>query len=112
MPRRNGSGIAVLADPTRLRLIALIAVRPRRSSALARELRIGRPATSRHLKVMCDAGLIEWRPSLIDGRWRVYAIRPSRHGAITAWLAGTEIGLTGAANRPTTDARGETTPHD
>src|SRR5215211_7799527 len=92
MPPRNGPGIAVLADPTRLRISALIALRPRRPSAIATELGISRSAAPRHLKVLAQAGLVVVRSSVIDGR-RSYAIDPDRHGAITDWLAGAGIGL-------------------
>ena len=93
MPRRNGPGITVLADPTRLRIIALIAVRPRRSSAIAAELGISRSAATRHLRVLSDAGLVFARSSVVDGRWRTYGIVPERLGRITAWLAGTRLAL-------------------
>jgi DNA-binding transcriptional ArsR family regulator len=96
MPRRNGPGIALLADPTRLRIIALIALRPRRPSAIASELDISRSAATRHLRILAEAGLVVIRSSVIDGRWRSYAVAPDRHGAITAWLAGTRIGIDGA----------------
>jgi DNA-binding transcriptional ArsR family regulator len=111
VPRRNGSGIALLADPTRLRLIALVAIRPRRSSALASELGISRPAASRHLKLLSEAGLIEAHRSPIDGRWRTYVIAPSRHGVITAWLAGTEVGMSEDGRHPISNARGEPSPN-
>jgi len=38
MPRRNGQGIALLADETRRRIVALLATKPMRPSALALEL--------------------------------------------------------------------------
>jgi predicted transcriptional regulator len=38
MPHRNGTGIALLADPTRRRIVAMLAVRPQRSSELARRI--------------------------------------------------------------------------
>lgn len=100
MSRRNGPGMALLADPVRLRIIALLATASRRPSAIARELGLGRPATTRHLKLLRDAGLIVAHRSPIDGRWIVYTISPYRHGAITAWLAGTGIGRPDVMERP------------
>jgi len=99
MPKRNGWGIALLADPTRRRIIALLALRPMRPSVIAREIGRSRPATSRQLRLLSDAGLIRPLPSPHDGRSALYGLDPRRHGQITAWLAGTEIGLDDQARR-------------
>jgi DNA-binding transcriptional ArsR family regulator len=92
MPHRNGTGIELLADPTRRQIVAMLALRPQRSSDLALGLARSRPAASRHLRLLLDAGLVLRRPMPIDRRGRLYSIHPMRHGAITAWLAGTEVG--------------------
>lgn len=92
MPRRNGAGIELLADPTRRRIIALLAVRPRRPSTLAAEIGLSRPATTRQLRLLRTAGLVRMHPSMLDGRVRLYDLEPRARGVITAWLAGTEVG--------------------
>jgi DNA-binding transcriptional ArsR family regulator len=99
MPERNGHGIELLADPTRRRIIALLALRPRRPSAIAKEIGLSPPATSRQLKLLRDAGLVRAQRSPIDGRTYRYSIEPQRHGAITAWLAGTGIGVSDPDDR-------------
>lgn len=96
MPKRNGPGIELLADPTRRRIIGLVAVRYLRPSAIAKEIGLSRPATTRQLHLMLEAGLIRATRSYIDRRAILYRINPRNHGPITAWLAGTEVG------RPTT----------
>lgn len=96
MPKRNGPGIELLADPTRRRIIAFVAIRPRRPSAVAAEIGLSRAATSRQLRLMHEAGLIEVRRPYHDRRARLYAIDLEARGRIIAWLAGTEVG------RPTT----------
>ena len=93
MPKRNGHGIELLADPTRRRIIAVLAIRPRRPSAIAKEIGLSRPATSRQLRLLREAGLIRAQRSLIDGRSYRYSIEPRVHGAITAWLAGTGVAV-------------------
>jgi DNA-binding transcriptional ArsR family regulator len=95
MPRRNGTGIALLADETRRRIVAMLALRPMRPSAIASALGLSRPATSRQLRILRDAGLVRAIPSRIDRRGSVYTLDPATHGRITAWLAGTEIALPG-----------------
>jgi len=110
MPKRNGTGIALLADPTRRRIVALLALRPRRSSTIAREIALSRPATSRQLRLLWEAGLIRIVPVPLDGRAVLYAIDDRQHGRITAWLAGTEVGIEGMP--PTAEAgRGDDTDH-
>jgi DNA-binding transcriptional ArsR family regulator len=96
VPKRNGQGIDLLADRTRRRIIAALALRPRRPSMLALEIGLSRPATTRQLHLLRDAGLIRSGRSVADGRVVLYSIEGRQHGRITAWLAGTEIA------RPTT----------
>ena len=93
MPKRNGSGIALLADPTRRRIIAALALRPQRPSRLAADLSLSRPALARQLRLLEVAGLVDGHAVPGDGRGVLYTINPRSHGAITAWLAGTEVGL-------------------
>jgi DNA-binding transcriptional ArsR family regulator len=93
MARRNGSGIALLADPLRLRIIALLALAPRRSSLVARQLGISRSSATRQLHLLRDAGLVVSMPGAIDRRQVVYMIPSGKLRVITAWLAGTRIGL-------------------
>jgi DNA-binding transcriptional ArsR family regulator len=92
MPKRNGSGIGLLADPTRRRIVALLALHHRRPAKLATEIGLSRPATSRQLRLLKDAGLISSRPGYVDRRQVLYFIEPKRLGQIAAWLAGTEVG--------------------
>jgi DNA-binding transcriptional ArsR family regulator len=93
MPKRIGSGIELLADATRRRIIAMIAGRPMRSSLIAYELGLSRPATSRQLALLEDAGLVRSFDSPFDRRARVYSISPMAAHPIIAWLAGTGVGL-------------------
>jgi DNA-binding transcriptional ArsR family regulator len=92
MPSRNGTGIELLADPTRRAIVALIAVGIRRPAQIAHAIGLGRPATSRQLGILVRAGLIRSTWSRVDHRGRVYAIHPQVIGPVLAWLAGVEIG--------------------
>ena len=92
MPKRNGGGIELLADPTRRRIIAALALGPRRPSSLAAELGLSRPAVSRQLRLLRDAALVDTTRSRVDGRVVLYRLQPRQHGPITAWLAGTGVG--------------------
>jgi len=91
MPARNGVGIELLADPTRRRIIALIANRVRRPADIAVALQLSRPAVSRQLRILLLAGLVRWRWSLLDRRSRDYFIDPTMQAPILAWLAGVDL---------------------
>lgn len=91
MPKRNGPGIELLADPTRRRIIGLLALRALRPSTIAAEIGLSRPATTRQLHLMLEAGLLRATRSYVDGRAVLYSINPRNHGPIIAWLAGTQI---------------------
>jgi hypothetical protein len=47
---------------------------------------------ARQLHMLRDAGLIRSGRSMADRRAVLFALEPRRHGVITAWLAGTEVG--------------------
>jgi DNA-binding transcriptional ArsR family regulator len=49
---------SALADPNRILLIYALAEQPRTVNDLANELGISQPATSRHLKVLRESGLV------------------------------------------------------
>ena len=91
MPRRAAEGLELLADPTRRRIIALIAERVWHPADIAEAIEISRPAASRQLRLLTDAGLLRWRLSRLDLRSREYFIDPAMQPAIIAWLAGVDL---------------------
>lgn len=91
MPRRAAEGIELLADPTRRRIVALVAGRVRHPSDIASALGISRPAISRQLRLLTQAGILRWRWSNIDLRSRVYVVDPAMEAPIIAWLAGVDL---------------------
>ena len=60
-----------LADPTRRVLLLRIAERPRPIKEVGRGFDMSRPAISKHLGVLKQAGLISFRPDPADARRRV-----------------------------------------
>lgn len=91
MPRRAAEGIELLADATRRQIVALIAGRIRHPSDIALALGLTRPAVSRQLRLLVEAGLLRWRWSRIDRRMRVYVVDAAMQEPILAWLAGVDI---------------------
>ena len=92
MPKRNGAGIDLLADPTRRQIIALVVLGTGTPSDIAKKIGRSRPATSRQLRILEQAGLIRFLRDYADGRSRRYDVNPMLLRRITAWLAGTEVG--------------------
>jgi DNA-binding transcriptional ArsR family regulator len=72
-----------LGDAHRRRILALIAEDPRSVRALADELPISRPAVSRHLRLLKDAGLVSEEP---EGTRRIYRLRHEGMEAMQAYL--------------------------
>lgn len=78
---------AALADPVRLEVVRVLAAGPRRSSELADALATPRPAMSRHLRVLAEAGLVDERPVPGDHRGRSYALRAEGFAGARGFLA-------------------------
>jgi DNA-binding transcriptional ArsR family regulator len=75
--------LAVLAEPTRLRILDLLLDQPRSVGELVADLDTTQPSTSKHLRVLREAGLVHVHP---DAQRRVYALRPEPLAELDAWL--------------------------
>ena len=62
------------AEPTRRRILQLLATGPRTVGDVAGEFAVTRSAISQHLLVLADAGLVEAEKV---GRQRIYRVLPS-----------------------------------
>jgi len=76
--------LAILAEPTRRRILDLLLEAPRAVGELSAALEATQPTTSKHLRVLREAGLVHVHP---DAQRRVYALRPERLVELDAWLA-------------------------
>jgi DNA-binding transcriptional ArsR family regulator len=76
---------AALADPTRRRIVELLAAGERSAGELVGEFDVSAPAISQHLKTLRDAGLVQVR---VDAQRRIYAIDRGGLDTIDAWLQG------------------------
>ena len=75
--------LAAIADPTRRRIVELLAVRERTAGELVSEFDMSAPAISQHLKVLREAGLVTVRP---EGQTRVQVLNPAGFGELEGWL--------------------------
>jgi DNA-binding transcriptional ArsR family regulator len=74
---------AVVAEPTRRRILDLLRVSETSVNELVSALQISQPAMSKHLKVLREAGFVTSR---IAAQQRIYRIEPRRLRAIDEWL--------------------------
>jgi DNA-binding transcriptional ArsR family regulator len=72
-----------LGDPTRRRIVERLRQGPTPVGELAAGLPVGRPAVSKHLRVLEGAGLVEHRSA---GTRNLYALAPAGFAAVQQWL--------------------------
>lgn len=72
-----------LGDPTRRAIVRRLAAGEAAVGELARTLPVSRPAVSRHLRLLKEAGLVTDRP---DGARRLYRLHDEGVAAVEAWL--------------------------
>jgi DNA-binding transcriptional ArsR family regulator len=84
---RGGGGplnaLQALADPTRRRIVELLAEGERSAGEIASQFRTSRPGVSRHLRVLREHGLIHARE---EGQRRLYSLDPEPLAELDAWL--------------------------
>src|SRR4051812_36946914 len=74
---------AALGDPKRRAVLGLVRERPRAVGELVETLRLTQPATSKHLRVLRDAGLVRVVP---EAQRRIYALDSAPLAELDAWL--------------------------
>jgi DNA-binding transcriptional ArsR family regulator len=75
--------LTAIADPTRRRIVELLAEREHDVTELHAHFPISQPAVSRHLRVLRDHGLVRARP---DAQRRVYSLDPAPLAELDEWL--------------------------
>lgn len=74
---------AALADPHRRAIMALLLERPRTVGEIVDGCGLSQPGTSKHLRVMREAGLVQVHR---DAQRRVYALDMAAVAELDAWL--------------------------
>src|ERR1700761_4290735 len=75
-----------LGEPVRRRILELLSQGPTPVGRLADRLPVGRPAVSKHLRELSNAGLIEHRSA---GTRNLYALAPDGMATAQQWLVRT-----------------------
>ena len=72
-----------IADPTRRHIVELVATRELPAGDIAAAFRVSRPAISRHLRVLREAGVLVSRG---DGQRRLYRLEPTALDELDRWI--------------------------
>lgn len=72
-----------IADPTRRKIINMIALNPQNLNAIAENFDVTRQAISLHIKILTECGLIAIRQ---DGRERYCSIQPQKLSEVAEWI--------------------------
>jgi DNA-binding transcriptional ArsR family regulator len=84
MVTQQSTVFAAVADPTRRDILDSLRTRERSAGEIAARFPVSRPAISRHLRVLREAGLVHERR---ESRLRLYSLRPERLREIEQWVA-------------------------
>lgn len=78
------SAFEVLAEPARREILDLLVPGPMAVNEIVAATGLSQPNTSRHLRILREAGLVEGRDV---GRRRLYRVRPDGFAELLGWLA-------------------------
>jgi len=78
------SAFAIVAEPNRRAILALLVSSQQSVGEIERRLRMPQPTVSKHLRVLRDAGFVE---STVDAQRRLYRLKPEPFQQFDAWLA-------------------------
>jgi DNA-binding transcriptional ArsR family regulator len=78
------NAIEALADPTRRRIVELLADGERSAGEIAAQFETSRPGISRHLRVLREHGLVRARE---EAQRRLYSLDPAPLAELDEWLA-------------------------
>lgn len=79
----NTKMFSVLAEPNRLHIVELLYIKPLTVNEVAFKLHLNQPQTSKHLKVLTQAGLVQVHP---HKNQRIYALRADPLQELDHWL--------------------------
>jgi DNA-binding transcriptional ArsR family regulator len=72
-----------LGDPTRRRIVELVAERERSAGEIAAAFSISRPGVSKHLRVLREEGIVTAREA---GTRRLYSLEPRALDEVDDWV--------------------------
>ena len=74
---------SVIADPTRRRIVRILAEQTHTVGAVVEKLGMSQPTISKHLKVLRDADVVS---VTVEGQRRLYSLNPDVFATVTGWI--------------------------
>ena len=74
---------SVIADPTRRRIVRILAEQTHTVGAVVEKLSMSQPTISKHLKVLRDADVVS---ATVEGQRRLYSLNPEVFATVTDWI--------------------------
>ena len=74
---------SVIADPTRRRIVRILAEQTHTVGAVVEKLSMSQPTISKHLKVLRDADVVS---VTVEGQRRLYSLNPEVFATVTDWI--------------------------
>ena len=74
---------SVIADPTRRRIVRILAEQTHTVGAVVEKLGMSQPTISKHLKVLRDADVVS---VTVEGQRRLYSLNPDIFATVTEWI--------------------------
>ena len=74
---------SVIADPTRRRIVRILAEQTHTVGAVVEKLSMSQPTISKHLKVLRDADVVS---VTVEGQRRLYSLNPEVFATVTEWI--------------------------
>lgn len=74
---------SVIADPTRRRIVRILAEQTHTVGAVVEKLDMSQPTISKHLKVLRDADVVS---VTVEGQRRLYSLNPEVFATVTEWI--------------------------
>jgi len=78
------SAFEVIAEPNRRAILSLLVSSQQSVGEIQRQLRVSQPTVSKHLRVLREAGFVEFT---VDAQRHLYRLRPEPLQDVDAWLA-------------------------
>ena len=82
--KRMESVFEIIAEPNRRAILSLLVSSEQSVGEIERQLRMTQPTVSKHLRVLREAGFVEFT---VDAQRRLYRLKPGPFQEVDAWLA-------------------------
>ena len=95
--RKTALLFKAFGDENRIRILKLLGSEEKCACRLLEQMHISQPTLSHHMKILCDAGIVQGRK---EGKWMHYRICPQGIQAAQAFLGSLSASDSADENKP------------